>query len=401
MIEKSSLYPEKLLFFSALFTLFFIPIYNSLTSIGIGLTFLFLTLTMISRRFCLKGRYQYIAAVVLFFLLSIISMANSSAPAASLKGLKKLSIYFFLYLSALACVRDEKRVKGFIFILIFSAVVVSLDGLYQFAQGQDWFSARELMSYPHLGIKRVTASFNQAGSLGIHLGLILPIALSLSIFYGPGAAKWLSRAAVVLIMPALALTYAPGAAFGIYAAALLIAALKKKIWIAALLLTGLIFGSFLLPESLTSWPNGSLFTSVIGRVNMWSTGLKIISIHPFIGSGLHTFPINYQNLCLPGQPHCGGGAPYAHNMYLQMAAETGLLGLGAFLALMVITFKGLLFIFRSEKTGNFIKTTSLGLIGGITAYLTHGLLESSIYTSQGALLFWAMLGLSHALIKNC
>ncbi|MBI5873587.1 MAG: O-antigen ligase family protein [Candidatus Omnitrophica bacterium] len=317
----------------------------------------------------------------------------------TLKGLKKLALYVLLYFSVIKSLHDEKRIKGFVFILVFSAAIVSVDGLYQLMQGKDWFSGRALMSYPQLDIKRITSSFHQAGSLGIYIGLVLPLALSLFLFYSSRLTKWLLGISICLMLPVLILTYAPGAALGLYAAIIIMAICKRKWWLVALLLVGLIFGFFLLPESLTSWPHGGFFTSIAGRINMWKTALKIIQVHPFIGSGLHSFSINYENFCLPGQPHCGAGAPYAHNMYLQMAAEIGLLGLGVFIWILAFTFKKLFNIFKSASSTSFMKALSLGLTAGMAAYLTHGILESSIYTSQGALLFWTMLGLSHGLIS--
>jgi len=79
-----------------------------------------------------------------------------------------------------------------------------------------------------------------------------------------------------------------------------------------------------------------------------------------------------------------------------MAAEIGLLGLFSFIALVAGTFKKLWEVYRTTEE-RFVQTLSLGLMGSFIAYLTHGMLESSIYTSQGALLFWIIAGIAVSL----
>jgi O-antigen ligase len=172
--------------------------------------------------------------------------------------------------------------------------------------------------------------------------------------------------------------------------------LKKERHILFYLLLGIIACYLLLPAHLRSWPNGSIFKALEGRIMMWKIAYKIILYHPFVGSGLHTFCLNYKRLCLPGYPFYQEGAPYAHNMYVQMVAEIGIFGLLAFLAFVASIFKAL-WITYAQVEDKFIKILSLGLLGSMSAYLVHGILESSFYTAQGAILFWIITGMSMAL----
>lgn len=379
---------EKLIFYSLLFTAFSLPIYNSLTSLGLGLSIFFYLVTLAQRPKALRITPD-LWFLVLFIVLAIISLAYSPNFAATAKGLKKLSLYIFLFWSVSSSVNTQSRLKAFILVLILSAMIVSIDGLYQIATGLDWFSARPAMSYPHLGIRRATASFHQAGLLGIYLGCILPLAINMALSVKHAFMKWITSCAVLLIAVALLFTFAPGAALGILTAITVLACLKKKGGLALVFTacSGLVF--FLLPESLTSWPHGSLFGSISGRMEIWKTAFHIFLTHPFLGSGWHTFPHNYQLFCLPAQPHCGGGAPYAHNQYIQMLAELGIAGSFFFWGFVAILLKK-----GREKAG--IQNVLIGLLAALAAYLVHGIFESSIYTSQGALLFWLLLGLLKA-----
>ncbi len=388
-------FSNKSAFYALAFVICFFPVYNSLTAFGIGLAIFSLILAFLSslKRVSYKVTQPFL---YLFLTLSVFSMVNSPDMGESLSGLRKLLTYFFLYLAIINFSQSFPRFKYCVLFLIFSAGAVSLDGIFQLSRGYDWFAKRAPMSYPHLGITRITASFHEAGSLGIFLGAVIPIALVLALFYFKGVKKFCFIGLTVLLLSVLTLTLAPGAALGFYAVLLMIAILKKNKWFVIALLLGLLVAYFFLPESLTSWPNGSFFQTIKGRILMWQVAFRIISHHPFFGAGLHTFGVNYQKFCVPGYPHCGGGTPYAHNMYVQMAAEIGLLGFFSFVVFISCIFRRLWSIYQREEEG-FAKIISLGLMGSLTAYFVHGLLESSIYTSQGALLFWIIVGLATAL----
>ena len=125
---------------------------------------------------------------------------------------------------------------------------------------------------------------------------------------------------------------------------------------------------------------------------MWKVAWQMVMLKPIIGLGLHTFSHNYMIYCPAGYPFYKEVAPYAHNIYMQMLAETGFLGLSAFLAMIFTLANHSLKAYHMIKD-KFLKACLLGLWGCMIAYLTHGLLESSLYTSQGAVLFWLLLGL--------
>ncbi|OIO35431.1 MAG: hypothetical protein AUJ74_06110 [Candidatus Omnitrophica bacterium CG1_02_44_16] len=388
---------DKASFYSLAFIIFFLPVYNSFTSLGIGLAILcFLIKVSLSPRLCPNFIKKW--PIIAFLIVSGLSIINSCDISLSLIGLRKLMMHFFVFLAIAAGITDIRRLKYLIFVLLFSAFIVSLDGFWQHFTGTDWFSFRPLMAYTHLGIKRITASFWQAGSLGIHIGAVIPVSLSLFLFYLKGFKKIMLGIMTFVLISILVLSFAPGAAFGVSAAIIFFACAKKEWRLTLFLMLGVLLAYFILPESLTNWPNGSLFQTIFGRIKMWAITVKMIQIHPFFGNGLHTFGVNYQKLCVPGDPYYGLGPPYAHNMYVQMAAEIGLLGLFSFIALIAGIFKKLWYIYRATEE-KFVQTLSLGLIGSFIAYLTHGMLESSLYTSQSALLFWILSGFSISLLN--
>ena len=89
---------------------------------------------------------------------------------------------------------------------------------------------------------------------------------------------------------------------------------------------------------------------------------------------------------------------YAHNCFLQMAADTGVIGLGGFLYLLFVFFKSS--ISRAVKLKDkFYKVFVLGLLAGILAFLMHSFFDTNLYSLPLAALFWFALGLSGAILK--
>lgn len=397
-LEKQREFNGKLLLFFLCFTIFSLPFYNVFVSLGLGFSIFFLLVKLSTRRKPVISSPLNLPIAV-FCAVCLLSLIVSTDKGETLIGIRKLFLHVFFYLALMNSVTDKKRLGWLVFFLIFSLSIVSLDGAYQFIQGEDWFSARPLMIYPNLGVARLTASFLQAGALGIYLGVMIPILTALTLYYLRGAQKIAAGFILLSALGVLVMTLAPGAAFGFYAAMILFVILKKehRFFIAAFLILGLLVGYIFLPKTITRWPDGSLFGTFFGRIEMWMIAFKLIMGRPLLGVGLHTFPQNFKRLCVPGVPFCDReGAPYAHNMYLHLGSEIGLLGLAAFFWIIFAAFKQLRTVYRSTQDG-FVKSTALGLSGNITAFLVHGLLESSFQTSHGALLFWLALGLAASL----
>jgi putative inorganic carbon (HCO3(-)) transporter len=89
---------------------------------------------------------------------------------------------------------------------------------------------------------------------------------------------------------------------------------------------------------------------------------------------------------------------YAHNCYLQVAAETGLVGLAAFL--------WLLWSLMSQLAKAAFKTSLkehvilLGCFAGLLAFLIQSAVDTNFYSLRQAALFWVVSGLAIGLAQQ-
>jgi O-antigen ligase len=128
--------------------------------------------------------------------------------------------------------------------------------------------------------------------------------------------------------------------------------------------------------------------SIKARGNLWMEAFSIIKERPLFGCGLNTYA-----RVAPKYKRTPKGGIYPHNSFLQKTAETGLLGLAAFLGVLFLFFRTGLRHLRQKKS-----PMVLGFLAGIVSFLVHAVFDNHLYALQLVVLFWFMLGLTVAVI---
>src|SRR3989344_2201341 len=123
--------------------------------------------------------------------------------------------------------------------------------------------------------------------------------------------------------------------------------------------------------------------SAVSRVSLWGTGWQGIKGSPIFGLGLTGFARNWEKLNTDPNLDTHN---YPHNVFLNFWAETGLLGLIGFLAIVE------LLIYRGLKNRNSPYELAVALF--LIALLLQGLLDNPYFKNDLALLFWIILSLS-------
>jgi O-antigen ligase len=126
------------------------------------------------------------------------------------------------------------------------------------------------------------------------------------------------------------------------------------------------------------------------RLSIWRDDLRLIRHHPWLGTGLGTFPIAFTTV---QTTFLGQFVNHAHNDYLEFASD---LGIPAALVL----FPSVLFVLaRAVRTfllaeGNFERMIALGCTGSIVAMTLHAMADFNLYIPANALVFSTTLGLA-------
>jgi O-antigen ligase len=131
---------------------------------------------------------------------------------------------------------------------------------------------------------------------------------------------------------------------------------------------------------------------------LWKTGLDMFTERPILGQGLGTFMFNFERFKPKDYP-AGWEISYAHNCFLQIASETGILGFLSFITMITILFFVSIKILIGIKKNVLYYHILSGLLIGIFAYLVGSTFDTNLYSLPLAVLFWFMVGLVVGVIK--
>lgn len=381
---------------------FSIAIAPAFTNAFMGILFI----SFIAKKILKKGNLFIGTPVNPCFLalvaISIVSFRNSVDFNASLRGITKLLQNAFLFLICAEEIKDKKHIARIVLSVIFGASLASTDAIWQIWSGKDFIRGNAPIL--NIGLKRATAAFPDANVLGVYLSAIAPLVIGLSLYYFKGTKRILMFLASGLSITGIALTFARGTALALYLSILLISVFRRNKTISIALLILLVVFPFIMPQNIKDWAksvnyNPVLFMFNADRVSIYKNTLNMIKHHPFIGVGVNTYSKNYQKYKLPEPENARtSDFMYAHNHFLQMAGEIGLIGLGIFFWLLFKLFKNNINVYKNLKD-EYLKIISLSILACLFAFLINGLTETSLYYSRVAMIFWYLVGFSFALNK--
>jgi putative inorganic carbon (HCO3(-)) transporter len=278
--------------------------------------------------------------------------------------------------------------------MVVSVILIMADAAAQYFTYEDF-----LRGFQFSGLRASFCSRNDFGGWLIMLILIFSSILITKQLKGLRSIikKGLLAGLIVLLIICLILTYSRGAWLGFLTGLSLIGywyfrSLSYRSKILAYLsgIICLVSILFILPQTVKERIKfiGSIDSNVI-RINLWKESLNIIKDFPILGCGLNTYSVVAPNYKI----HEGGGI-YPHNSFLQMAAETGIVGLVSFIWILVALFRLGFRILNKRKD-----PLLLGILAGILAFLVQSFFDTNLYALQLVVLFWFMVGFAVSITK--
>lgn len=263
---------------------------------------------------------------------------------------------------------------------------------------------------------RVTGTFGNPTYLAGYLALVLPLLLCAGVGERPGARRGALLAGWLVGCVALGLTFSRGGAVGWLAGMAVVLAgssrwlradlcgwrvlwqAAPRLWTGALAAAGvaLVVGAVAFGPALSA-AFGRLFdASARSRTYIYQGTLAMIADRPLLGFGPGTFTVHFPDYWPPRlsdiEPRSERGVSHAHSELLQVAAETGLLGLAAFSALLVVTVGLAVRALRREPLDAHW-WPRLGLVAGVCGGLVESLFSVGLRYPGTNAAFWMLLGL--------
>ncbi len=272
--------------------------------------------------------------------------------------------------------------------------------------------------------QRLAGTFKAPNYLGAYLALSLPFVLGFFI------ASWLSLrkqkfgiwvvfalgTIVVMMTVNLVLTLTRGAwvgvavailCIGLYLVVVSLAKMKSlggvlKCGLIVVILLSMILGAYvhLTPQHIKTRFNTLVErpTGFMGeRPQWWGISLDLIKKHPIIGVGMGRFRHEAQ---LEAPPDLHDIPFHAHNIYLHIAVEQGILSLLLFLWMVGLFWKQIWAIRSTDSEGDFWSIgTFIGGSGFLISTLVYGTADY-IFHHRTLLLFWFIIGIIYYIQKQ-
>jgi O-antigen ligase len=126
-----------------------------------------------------------------------------------------------------------------------------------------------------------------------------------------------------------------------------------------------------------------------GRAHFWSVTLNMIKSHPLLGTGLGAFGVIYT-----GFDTRNGffRLEQAHNDYLQVLSDGGIVGAIIAISFVVLLFRGA--FRRMQSWDNFRRGVAMASLAGCFGVLVHSFFDFTLHTTSNALLFLVLAGLA-------
>lgn len=339
------------------------------------------------------------AAVISYICVSVVTSAfTSQNPGLSSEALLfKVMEYLLIFLIMADVINTPRRLFNLVASLLIAAFFVGLDGLYQRVAGYDLFRR-----FPLFEEAKITASFTAPNGFAAYLAAVLPLPLALIAFNVTTLRRRFGLFALSLVLAVcLLLTFTRGAWLGFFAGFLLLflfAGMRRfvtAIVIFALLVSlATAFAPAAVKSHLGSLAKIGTDLSSADRLIIWKTGWKMFMDMPLFGHGLGTFMSVFERY----RPAGYNEIVYAHNCFLQMAAETGIMGLLAFLWLCASVILRAFSRFL-KSSDNLIRAAALGAAACVSAFLVNSAVDTILYSLPLAVLFWSLCGLAAARIQ--
>ena len=399
-------YLPQVSFLMVLLLLFTLPFAESRAS---GLLVLCVSLLSALRLLLLDEDFPLSALVLLvclFVAWGSVACAFSPFWKLSLYGYAKMLIYFLTYLCFIINFKTISQVRISAWVLVISAFLVSLYGLYQW---QIKVPPLALWDDPSANYK-ITRVYSFLGNPNLLGGYLLPT-LSVTGFFYFGSLGWrklVLLGAFLAQAMCLYLTYSRGAwmalALGLAVGFVICLVIFWHIFASNLVLKSLLFLALIggglgmtwlilsnpaLLERISSLFSGREHSSNNFRWNVWVSSVGIIKDYAWTGVGLGSkvFQKVYTYYMATGF-----SALSTYNVPLEIWLEMGLGGLFLFVCVLLSHLGRCLWGIAQEidySARLFLAAAFVGLLG----LMTHGMVDTVFYRPPVQILFWYFLAL--------
>ncbi len=329
--------------------------------------------------------------LAIFFTAVVISMGVSDHPKQSFRGLIKVFRQIAVLGVVLYFLRDAATHIKVKFVVLGAFLLLIADGAWQYFTGVDFL--RGFASQPASSGMRLSASFEHYGKLAAYLCAVLPVVLGYATAsFKAGWRRWECFIWALLAVSGLVLfflTRSRGAFIALFLSFVVMLFFRRSWKISGILFFAAIVFVASLPKSMVIHLDADhQEQSVVERLELWHRAWDVIQAKPLTGTGINTYAVAHQKY--DTRKNWRVQNYYAHNGYLQTAAEIGVPGALA----LILFFLRWLWIHRPSLADRSVQAeVRWGLWSGCLAFMIFCMGDTAMHSLQPVAAFWFVMGL--------
>jgi putative inorganic carbon (hco3(-)) transporter len=293
-----------------------------------------------------------------FLFACMTSLISARDLGSAQEGMIDLARDLLLAMTVIVLIRTGKAFIFSIWALILAGAFLGTIAVFQYVTNafDSDFGGFGQTKYEHLAgevnTNRIGGSIGDPNLFAQTMLVLLPLALNRMLHDRYLSLRWLAGWSLASCTLTVFFTFSRGALIAMFG---MIALVMRRRWspMAILMLVLLVvtvtfflpdqyFDRLLsIPEAILSSQNSPSEDSLRGRLSELGSAVLMFIDHPLLGVGLNNYPTNYQDYAQKFGIESRHTLRNAHNMYLQWAAETGIVGVGFFGAILWFAFKSL------------------------------------------------------------
>ncbi|WP_301860552.1 O-antigen ligase [uncultured Megasphaera sp.] len=332
-----------------------------------------------------------------FFAASLLSLAGSphALMGAAFHAFTVLQ-YLLLYMLISHFLQGRAERRLVIHVLLISACVVALYGLYQYAHmltlhEVEWVDSE---AFPLLQ-RRMYSTLYNPNLLSAFLLMVMSIAAAMTIWSRHRGHRWMYGIVFAVLTLCLVLTYSRGAWLSAAGLVFFFGLIwDKRLWFSFLSVPAvlLFYHGGVARRLLSIFSRSEADTSVAMRLDMWEGAIAMFGDHPVLGIGWGAFKYVYP-MYNEFIQQAGITIYHAHNMYLNILAETGVIGFFFAMWFFFGTFWYAWRVVRQKQTERFDRATAAFVCAAIVSQAICGVSDYDLFSTQISLVFWLFCAL--------
>ncbi len=410
--------------------IFFMPILPTMVLLAVEIyTFFCYAIKLVRKKRVFRA--EPVDVVCLAFGFVLLTGGFISVASESLKQSLLLVGFLCAYFLVVGLIRSTEWLTRCSVSAVVSATLVSLYGLFTYFTGRAPQDDAWLDSDLFGAITgRAYATLENPNMYGEYLVLIIPIAFGMLICRSGGMKKLHALFCLGVLGLGLVCSFSRGAMLGLVLAMVVFLLMwhRRAVFLVLGGIAAIPFLPLILPESVAS-----RFLNVVNmadsstsyRVGGWQASLAMLKDNLLAGIGLggeawgKIYP-QYSLLAMESTPH-------AHNLFLQLVIDLGIMGLAAYLLFLFLLYQSGFTYFARLSDEGLLLPESLGAwdepgssdanrnirrtrtdlricaaapLCGVLAVLAHGMVENIWYNYRVYLMIWLVTGLASAHIRT-